>query len=158
MYLVLKMIFNFGRKRTRKHSRASAQQPLQPSLSQPPGSDVAGAPLAFGPVYAALSDMEVGGRGVLAEFNLPENVAEQLMNLGFVPGLEVTVAQSGPGGDPRVYRVDGAEVALRGELAKFIAVAPALQTAAEPAHLTMTSTDRRIPEAAIPLRQEASAD
>lgn len=44
------------------------------------------------------------------------------MNLGFIPGTEVTVAQSGPGGNPRVYRVDRTEVALRRELSERIAV------------------------------------
>ena len=44
------------------------------------------------------------------------------MNLGFVPGLEVTVERSGPGGDPRVYRVEGTEVAIRRELSRHIHV------------------------------------
>jgi ferrous iron transport protein A len=120
--LVLKMIFNFARKRTGKKTGKTRGGRT---------TDAGGEPVAFGPVYAALSDMEVGGRGVLGEFDMPEHVAEQLMNMGFVPGLEVTVAQSGPGGDPRVYRVDGAEVALRGDLAKLIAVTPALDAERE---------------------------
>jgi Fe2+ transport system protein FeoA len=72
----------------------------------------------------SLSELEEGGRGVVGDFDLPEQVAEQLMNLGMVPGLEVTVAQSGPGGDPRVYRVDGTEIALRGDLSRCIKVLP----------------------------------
>ena len=44
------------------------------------------------------------------------------MNLGFVPGLEVKVLRSGPGGDPRVYRVDGTEVAMRRDLSRHIHV------------------------------------
>lgn len=44
------------------------------------------------------------------------------MNLGFVPGLEVTVLRSGPGGDPRVYRVDGTEVAMRRDVSRHIHV------------------------------------
>jgi ferrous iron transport protein A len=46
------------------------------------------------------------------------------MNLGLIPGLEVTVAHSGPGGDPRIYRVEGTELALRSELSRCIAVEP----------------------------------
>ncbi len=71
-----------------------------------------------------LSDLAVGESAILEEFNMPQSIAEHLMNLGFVPGLEVVVARSGPGGNPRVYRVDGTEVALRRDLSRCIAVRP----------------------------------
>ena len=69
-----------------------------------------------------LSDLQEGSSGILDELHMAPQVAEHLMNLGFVPGVEVTVTRSGPGGDPRIYRVDGAEIALRSELARQIAV------------------------------------
>jgi ferrous iron transport protein A len=69
-----------------------------------------------------LHDLAVGESGILEEFDMPQAIAEHLMNLGFVPGLEVFVARSGPGGNPRVYRVDGTEVALRRDLSRCIAV------------------------------------
>jgi Fe2+ transport system protein FeoA len=40
-----------------------------------------------------------------------------MMQLGFVPGVEVAVGASAPGGDPRIYQVDGTEIALRNETA-----------------------------------------
>lgn len=39
------------------------------------------------------------------------------MVLGFLPGHRIEVGLCAPGGDPRVYRVDGSEVALRSETA-----------------------------------------
>ncbi len=39
------------------------------------------------------------------------------MELGFLPGARIVAAHSAPGGDPRVYRVDGSEFALRRETA-----------------------------------------
>lgn len=75
------------------------------------------------PVHT-LFDLDVGESGILEDFDMPQAVAEHLMNLGFVPGLEVLVARSGPGGNPRVYRVDGTEVALRRDLSRCIAVRP----------------------------------
>ena len=62
---------------------------------------------------------------------MPQSIAEHLMNLGFVPGLEVRVIRSGPGGNPRVYRVDGTEVALRRDLSRCIAVRPLHEIEAE---------------------------
>ena len=78
-----------------------------------------------------LCDLAVGQTGILEDFNMPQSIAEHLMNLGFVPGLEVLVARSGPGGNPRVYRVDGTEVALRRDLSRCIAVRPLTAAEAE---------------------------
>ncbi len=90
----LKMIFNFifGRKRQRSSREG------------------------------ALCDLRVGDRAIVRELELEHPIAEHLMNLGFVPGLEVSVERSGPGGDPRVYRVEGTEVAIRRELSRHIHV------------------------------------
>jgi Fe2+ transport system protein FeoA len=44
------------------------------------------------------------------------------MHLGFVPESRVLVLRRAPAGDPTVYCVDGAEVALRKETAQFISV------------------------------------
>ena len=71
---------------------------------------------------SALADLKLGESAVLAELKLAPAIAEHLMNLGFVPGLVVKVLRSGPGGDPRVYRVDGTEVAMRRDLSEHIDV------------------------------------
>jgi Fe2+ transport system protein FeoA len=71
-----------------------------------------------------LSDLALGESGILEDFDMPQTIAEHLMNLGLVPGLEILVARSGPGGNPRVYRVDGTEVALRRDLSRCIGVRP----------------------------------
>jgi Fe2+ transport system protein FeoA len=78
-----------------------------------------------------LSDLALGESGILEDFDMPQTIAEHLMNLGFVPGLEIMVARSGPGGNPRVYRVDGTEVALRRDLSRCIAVRPLRLSEAE---------------------------
>ncbi len=95
MELELKMIFNFifGRRRQQRNRSA-----------------------------AALADLRLGETAILGDMELASPVAEHLMNLGFVPGLEVTVARSSPGGDPRVYRVEGTEVAMRRDLSRHIHV------------------------------------
>jgi Fe2+ transport system protein FeoA len=70
----------------------------------------------------ALADLDVGESAILSDLEVPPPIAEHLMNLGFVPGLVVKVLRSGPGGDPRVYRVDGTEVAMRRDLSRHIHV------------------------------------
>jgi len=70
----------------------------------------------------SLSDLAVGESGILEDFHMSPTIAEQLMNLGFIPGIEVCVTRTGPGGNPRVYRVDGTEVALRRDLSRCIAI------------------------------------
>ena len=64
-----------------------------------------------------LTELKRGESGVLARLDLPEDDARRLMELGFLPGHIITPAHSAPGGDPRVFRVDGSEVALRKETA-----------------------------------------
>jgi len=66
---------------------------------------------------SSLLDLRPGEQGILDRLDLPEDLSRRLMELGFVPGQPVTAASRAPGGDPRVFRVDGAEIALRGETA-----------------------------------------
>jgi len=89
------MIFNFIFGRRKKHRRANT---------------------------GVLADLPLGESAILSDLQLSPPVAEHLMNLGFVPGLVVKVLRSGPGGDPRVYRVDGTEVAMRRDLSRHIHV------------------------------------
>ena len=70
----------------------------------------------------SLIDLRRGEQGIIEAIDLPAEAGGRLMELGFVPGSLVTAAGSAPGGDPRVYRVDGSEVALRAETAAFLKV------------------------------------
>ncbi len=72
----------------------------------------------------SLCDLEVGERAIVGEITLSPSLAEHLMNLGLVPGFEVMVTRACPGGDPRVYRVDGTEIAMRRDLSRHIHVHP----------------------------------
>jgi ferrous iron transport protein A len=69
-----------------------------------------------------LAELRVGERGILDRLDLPEDLARRLMELGFLPGHEVIPARMAPGGGPRVFRVDGSEVALRHDTATKLLV------------------------------------
>src|SRR5580704_3166341 len=71
-----------------------------------------------------LAQLAEGESGVLDRLELPEDIARRLMELGFLPGHIIVPARSAPGGEPRVYRVDGSEVALRKETAAHLILRP----------------------------------
>lgn len=70
----------------------------------------------------SLDDLVPGASAVLARIDLPEADATRLMELGFLPGASIVAARSAPGGDPRVFRVDGTEFALRRDTARRLLV------------------------------------
>lgn len=77
---------------------------------------------AFVPSQRTLADLALGERCILDRLDLPEDIARRLMELGFLPGNEVIPGRRAPGGGPRVFQVDGSEVALRRDTAARIYV------------------------------------
>jgi ferrous iron transport protein A len=67
-----------------------------------------------------ITTLRRGESGILDRIELPEHDARRLMEMGFLPGHTVVPARSAPGGDPRVYQVDGSEIALRRETARHL--------------------------------------
>ena len=72
--------------------------------------------------FGTLVDLERGDAAILDAIELPGDDARRLMELGFLPGTTVTAGLSAPGGDPRVFQVDGSEIALRRETAKRLKI------------------------------------
>ena len=81
---------------------------------------------------ATLSEVQVGGSGVLENVDLPEEVSNHLAHLGFLPGASFEVLRRAPAGDPTVYRVDGVEVGLRLETARHIEITGNAAKTAQP--------------------------
>ncbi|MEO8056425.1 MAG: FeoA family protein [Acidobacteriota bacterium] len=79
-------------------------------------------PASTAAAVSTLADLVLGQSGVLTLLDLPEGDAQRLMELGFLPGSVIVAARSAPGGDPRVYRVEGTEFALRRDTAGHIHV------------------------------------
>src|SRR5262245_58468843 len=65
----------------------------------------------------SLAELQEGEQAILESLEMEEATARRLMELGFLPGQLIAAARSAPSGDPRVFRVDGSEVALRRETA-----------------------------------------
>jgi ferrous iron transport protein A len=73
-------------------------------------------------ILSTLVDLHRGDAATLERIDLPADEARRLMELGFLPGTRITAGFSAPGGDPRVFQVDGSEVALRRETARHLSV------------------------------------
>ncbi len=73
-------------------------------------------------VEVALTDLELGEAGTIDHISLPTAEQQFLMRIGFVPGVQVKFSRRAPMGDPSVYSVDGTEIALRAETARYIMV------------------------------------
>jgi Fe2+ transport system protein FeoA len=71
-----------------------------------------------------LTELRRGDAAILDRIDLPDADARRLMELGFLPGTRITAGRSAPGGDPRVFQVDGSEIALRRETAQRLKTRP----------------------------------
>lgn len=67
-----------------------------------------------------LAELQEGEQAIIERLELPDDMATRLMEMGFLPGNTVTAARCAPGGDPRIFRVDGSEIALRKETAAHL--------------------------------------
>jgi len=105
---------------------------------------------------SVLSELTVGERGILVSLELPENVQNHLMHMGFVPGSCVIALRRAPAGDPTVYCVDGLEIALRHETAESIRVRPCTGASAASSSAT-ASAETSSEEAAENLSELAEA-
>jgi ferrous iron transport protein A len=108
-----------GRKNRRKKSAGIDKRTAAPqteSMLQLSGNCNSILPLA------TLVDLRRGEAGIVDRLDLPAGDAQRLMELGFLPGTRVTAGHSAPGGDPRVFQVDGSEIALRRETARLLKI------------------------------------
>ena len=60
-----------------------------------------------------LLDLRKGEEAILDRIDLPEDVTQRLMELGFLPGSRVAASFRAPGGAPRAFRADATAIALR---------------------------------------------
>ena len=71
-----------------------------------------------------LADLAPGQAAMIESLALPAGAAEPLMDLGLMAGSHILAVRRAPGGDPVIYRVEGAEIALRRETTRHISIVP----------------------------------
>ena len=67
-------------------------------------------------------DLHRGQEGIITGFHLRDHISRRLRELVFIPGPRVKAGARAPGGDPRVFEIDGSQVAVRRETARQIEV------------------------------------
>lgn len=69
-----------------------------------------------------LSDVDIGKFAKVKELLAEGLLRERMLALGITRGLSIEVVRRGPSGDPTVYYIRGAMIALRKEEAELISV------------------------------------
>lgn len=76
------------------------------------------------PAASNLAELRCGQHALLGDLDVADDLRRRLMEMGFFPGSRIDATGCAPGGDPRIYRVDGSEIALRAETAALIRIRP----------------------------------
>ena len=74
-----------------------------------------------------LSELPVGGKGVIAEVTGERSIRRRLMELGLVPGTPVAVVNVAPLGDPLELAVRGGRLSIRRVEASTVALTDAIE-------------------------------
>ncbi len=69
-----------------------------------------------------LSDVKLGSVVTVKDLSSTGMLRERMLALGLTKGAKVEVIRKGPSGDPTVYNIRGAMIALREEEASLIAI------------------------------------
>ena len=69
-----------------------------------------------------LKDLEIGTSGVIIAVGGEGSLRQHFLDMGVIPGAEVTLMKYAPMGDPMELRIHGYELTLRVEEAKKIEV------------------------------------
>ncbi len=73
-----------------------------------------------------LDTISIGKHVSVEELSATELLRERMLALGLTKGARVEVIRKGPSGDPTVYNIRGAMIALRKEEASLITVIDSL--------------------------------
>lgn len=69
-----------------------------------------------------LNEISVGKFAIVKGVSSTELLRERMLALGLIKGTRIEVVRRGPSGDPTIYYIRGAMIALRKEEAAFISV------------------------------------
>ncbi|MEW5763246.1 MAG: FeoA family protein [Bacillota bacterium] len=74
--------------------------------------------------YLSLAELPLGCAGEVVALEIAGAIRRRLLDLGLVPGARITAVRRSPAGDPTVFRIRGALIALRAQDGRRIIVRP----------------------------------
>ena len=72
----------------------------------------------------SLEDLREGQKATIRDIDSTNATADRLLDLGFVPGTEITAVQHAPMGDPTTFQVRGYRIGLRKSEARLVTIDP----------------------------------
>jgi Fe2+ transport system protein FeoA len=63
--------------------------------------------------WTSIADLDPGQSGTVTQVSASGALRQRLLDMGILPGTEIGLERSGPGGDPLWIRCQGARLALR---------------------------------------------
>ena len=74
-------------------------------------------------IIKTLNDLEKGQSAVIISVNNDDRVLRtHILNMGLIPGTEITLIKKAPFGDPLEFRLRGYDLTLRKEIASKIGI------------------------------------
>ena len=74
-----------------------------------------------------LNELEIGKTGIIETVGGEGSLRQHFLDMGVIPGSEITLVKYAPMGDPAEYRIHGYELTLRLNDAKEISILPAVK-------------------------------
>jgi len=71
-----------------------------------------------------LNDIPAGNHAIVKDLLSDGMLRERMLAIGLTKGARIEVVRHGPSGDPTVYNIRGATIALRKEEASLVLVTP----------------------------------
>ncbi|MDI3327912.1 MAG: FeoA family protein [Alicyclobacillaceae bacterium] len=92
-----------------------------------------------------LSDCPIGSKARIANLSIPDSGhRHRLMDLGWLPGTEVTVVRRAPFGDPIIVRLRGFQMGIRFKDAQYVEMDDTCRLEAESArHVELEPPESR---------------
>jgi len=80
-------------------------------------------------MHVTLADLPIGETATIRDIDASSPTGNRLLELGFIPGTQITAVQRAPMGDPATYLIRGYRIGLRRSESALVAIHPVRRAA-----------------------------